>query len=196
MPFGVCIPELCVCAVRVVSSQVPYMVASPETEQNRTTSGQGPTGTSNHHVLNTILYTLFSNSFSLKNGLAKLTATSVRTHQNGAFSKFYNWDSSATPAWDQSNLVWSHDILRRQTRQIWGIWKLRPAYGPETSNLGKNRGCFVPCDFELWWMNLEQGKSEGFDSCDRPSNLSQIGLSSSIFQPVWPWNLMDDPKKQ
>ena len=41
---------------------------------------------------------------------------------------------------------------------------------------------------------LEQGKSEGFDSCDRPSNLTQIRFKSSIFQPVWPWNLMDDPK--
>ena len=30
----------------------------------------------------------------------------------------------------------------------------------------------------------EQGKSEGFDSCDRPSNLTQIGFKSSIFQPV------------
>ena len=29
----------------------------------------------------------------------------------------------------------------------------------------------------------KQGKSEGFDSCDRPSNLTQIGLKSSIFQP-------------
>ena len=42
----------------------------------------------------------------------------------------------------------------------------------------------------------KQGKSEGCDSCDRPSNLTQIGFKSSIFQPVWPWNLMDDPKKQ
>ena len=41
---------------------------------------------------------------------------------------------------------------------------------------------------------LKQGKSEGFDSCDRPSNLTQIGLKLSIFQPVWPWNLMDDLK--
>ena len=45
-------------------------------------------------------------------------------------------------------------------------------------------------------MDLKkQGKSEGFDSCDRPSNLTQIGFKSSIFQPVWPWNLMDDQKK-
>ena len=41
---------------------------------------------------------------------------------------------------------------------------------------------------------IQQGKSEGFDSCDRPSNLTQIGFKSSIFQPVWPWHLMDDPK--
>ena len=43
---------------------------------------------------------------------------------------------------------------------------------------------------------IQQGKSEGFDSCDRPSNLTQIGFKSSIFQPIWPWNLMDDPPKK
>ena len=32
--------------------------------------------------------------------------------------------------------------------------------------------------------NEQQGKSEGFDSCDWPSNLTQIGFKSSIFQPV------------
>ena len=31
--------------------------------------------------------------------------------------------------------------------------------------------------------SVKQGKSEGFDSCDRPSNLTQIGFKSSIFQP-------------
>ena len=41
------------------------------------------------------------------------------------------------------------------TRQIWGIWKLGPAYNPETPNLGQNRWCFVPCDLEIWWMTLE-----------------------------------------
>ena len=35
--------------------------------------------------------------------------------------------------------------------------------------------------------NLEQGKSEGFGSCDRPSNVTQIGLKLSIFQPMWAW---------
>ena len=42
---------------------------------------------------------------------------------------------------------------------------------------------------------MEQGKSEGFDSCDRPSNLAQIWSKSLIFQPVWPWNLMDNLEK-
>ena len=41
-------------------------------------------------------------------------------------------------------------------------------------------------------IRTKQGKSEGFDSCDRPSNLAQIWSKSSIFQPVWPWNLIDD----
>ena len=34
----------------------------------------------------------------------------------------------------------------------------------------------------LWHHCNEQGKSEGFDSCDRPSNLAQIGFKSSIFR--------------
>ena len=41
----------------------------------------------------------------------------------------------------------------------------------------------------------KQSKSEGFDSYDRPSNLTQIGFESSIFQLAWPRNLMDDPEK-
>ena len=41
------------------------------------------------------------------------------------------------------------------------------------------------------WPRVKQGKSEGFDSCDRPSYLTQIGFNLSNFQPVWPWNLMD-----
>ena len=45
------------------------------------------------------------------------------------------------------------------TRQIWGIWKLRPAHSPETPNLGQNRWCFVPCDLEIWWMTLENNRA-------------------------------------
>ena len=47
----------------------------------------------------------------------------------------------------------------RLTRQIWGIWKLRPAYSPETPNLGQNRWCFVPCDLEIWWMTSENNRA-------------------------------------
>ena len=45
------------------------------------------------------------------------------------------------------------------TMQIWGIWKLRPAYSPKTPNLGKNRWCFEPCDLEIWWMTLENNRA-------------------------------------
>ena len=48
---------------------------------------------------------------------------------------------------------------------------------------------------QLKQMVYHQGKSEGFDSCDWPSNLAQIEFKLSIFQPVWPWNLMDDLKQ-
>ena len=36
-------------------------------------------------------------------------------------------------------------------------------------------------------LGCTQGISEGFDSCNRSSNLTQIGFKSSIFQPAWPW---------
>ena len=45
------------------------------------------------------------------------------------------------------------------TRQIWGIWKLRPAYSPETPNLVQNQWCFVPCDLEIWRMTLENNRA-------------------------------------
>ena len=68
-------------------------------------------------------------------------------------------------------------------------------------NLGKI--CVDLCDLDLWPLTLTFclditsviGKSEGFDSCDRPSNLTQNGFKSSIFQPVWPWKFMDDLEK-
>ena len=49
--------------------------------------------------------------------------------------------------------------LQKETRQIWGIWKLRLAYSPETPNLGQNRWCFVPCDLEIWRMTLENDRA-------------------------------------
>ena len=44
---------------------------------------------------------------------------------------------------------------------------------------------------------IKQGKSEGFESCDRPIvRNAQFGSKSVTFCPVWPWNLMDDLGKQ
>ena len=51
------------------------------------------------------------------------------------------------------------DSILKLTRQIWGIWKLRPAYSPEMPNLGQNRWCFVPCDLAIWWMTLENNRA-------------------------------------
>ena len=66
-----------------------------------------------------------------------------------------------------------------------------------TSGQLRHIGGIVPkTALPLWRKVCEQGKSEGFYSCDRPSNLTQIGFKWSIFKPVWPWNLMDDHKKQ
>ena len=57
-----------------------------------------------------------------------------------------------------SRVTWKFDGWP-WTRQIWGIWKLRPAYSPEMPNLGQNRWCFVPCDLEIWWMTLENNRA-------------------------------------
>ena len=54
--------------------------------------------------------------------------------------------------------MWRLMPVQGQTRQIWGIWKLRPAYRLETS-LGQNRWCFVPCDLEIWWVTLENNRA-------------------------------------
>ena len=40
------------------------------------------------------------------------------------------------------------------------------------------------------WQKKSQGKSEGFDSCDRPSNFTHIRFKSLIFHPIWPRNYM------
>ena len=44
-----------------------------------------------------------------------------------------------------------------ETRQIWGIWKLRPAYSPETPNLGQIGGVLSPVTlkFDGWpWKTI------------------------------------------
>ena len=56
-------------------------------------------------------------------------------------------------------ILYIYNIMYMLTRQIWGIWKLRPASSPETPNLGQIWWCFVPCDLEIWWMTLENNRA-------------------------------------
>ena len=59
---------------------------------------------------------------------------------------------------------------------------------------------YTLCQYDVLFCNdilrrakyRKQGKYEGFDSCDPPSNLTQIWFKSSIIQPVWPWNLTEE----
>ena len=97
------------------------------------------------------------------------------------------------------------------TRQIWGIWKLRPAYNPKTPNLGQNRWCFVQCDLEIWWMTLENNRASLLCCFKLYATLHshrwiQTGVTvrkrpiwvkfNDFFLAVWPWNLTYDLEKQ
>ena len=50
-------------------------------------------------------------------------------------------------------------LLIRKTRQIWGIWKLRLAFSPETPNLGQIWRFLEPCDLEIWRMTLKNKRA-------------------------------------
>ena len=63
-----------------------------------------------------------------------------------------------------------------KTRQIWGIWKLWPAYSPETPKLGQNRWCFVLCDLEIWRRTLEN---------NRASLLCSFKLCATFYSHWW-----------
>ena len=101
------------------------------------------------------------------------------------------------------NSLWPYDTtMHHKLGQHWFRWWLDAQWHQATTwliigdvlrqfhrNCSRNR-LRGPALFK------EQGKSEGFDSCDRPSNLAQIWSKSSIFCPLWPWNLMDGLGKQ
>ena len=78
---------------------------------------------------------------------------STYSHKGHAH-EIWNWNSKA-------NLSYAVETMpsRNRTRQIWGIWKLRPAYSLETPNLGQNRSYFVPYDLEISWMTLETNRA-------------------------------------
>ena len=100
--------------------------------------------------------------------------------------------------------------MKIQTRQIWGIWKLRPAYSPEQPNLDQNRWCFVPCDLEILLNDLGKKGHLSFAvssfvrhfiaigefKLELQSGNAQFGSNSTIFRAVWPWNLTYNLEKQ
>ena len=99
---------------------------------------------------------------------------------------------------------------RKKTRQIWGIWKLRPAYSPETPNLGQNRyvSSRVTLKFDGWpWKTIghlffavssfvQHSIAIGEFKLELQSGNAQFESNSTIFRAIWPWNLTDDLEKQ
>ena len=82
--------------------------------------------------------------------LTGFAVAGVRTSRTSHFTIGQSFSRFVCPT---DKAIWN------KTRQIWGIWKLRPAYSPETPNLGQNRWCFVLCDLEIWWMTLENNRA-------------------------------------
>ena len=58
------------------------------------------------------------------------------------------------------------------------------------------RRFFEPCDLEIWRMTLNKANLRDLIAATGLVILLKLDLNRSIFQPVWPWYLMDDPKKQ
>ena len=120
------------------------------------------------------------------------------------------WDS---PGWDLHHALWrcqSHIWSGAVPHWGWSVWRisippslvqahwqqLLPASCSAISSWKVVRICTgIMIILSFFAFVMKQGKSEGFDSWDRPSNLTQIGLKLSISQTVWPWNLMDELEK-
>ena len=73
-------------------------------------------------------------------------------------------------------------------------------HSPEIPNSGQIGIFFVPCDFEIWWMTLENNRAPLLYYIKLCASLlqsgnAQIGSKSAIFCPVRPWKLTDDPEQ-
>ena len=89
-----------------------------------------------------------------------------------------------------------------ETRQIWGIWKPRPAYNPETPNLGQIGDVLsrVTLKFDGWpWKTIghlsfavssfvQHFIAIGEFKLELLSGNGQSGSNSMIFRAVWPRN--------
>ena len=98
-------------------------------------------------------------------------------------------------------------ILQQKTRQIWGIWKLRPAYSPETPNIGDVL-YRVTLKFDGWpWKTIghlslavssfvQHFIAIGEFKLELLSGNAKFGSNSTIFRAVWPRNSTYDLEKQ
>ena len=133
-----------------------------------------------------------------------------------------NWNlsySPETPNLDQNRRFFSHVTLQFD---VWpwktighlfyanssfvhhfvaiGEFKLELQSG--NAQFGSNSTIFRAVWPRNWRITLKQGKSEGFDSCDRPIKLelqsgnSQFGSNSTIFGAMWRSKLTYDLEKQ
>ena len=76
-----------------------------------------------------------------------------------------------TDGWSETNIPLNNFVVR-------GIIRIN-------INLQNIKGTYHILKMEVKKIYInKQGKSEGFDSCNRPSNLTQIGFKLSIFQPM------------
>ena len=134
---------------------------------------------------------------------------SLSGHINKIISAYYHFFQQILLTW----ISICHDVINPSIAenawvctQHWGYWYPGAvAPGHQHPQCWPNIHCIRPVSFKIilfivkilerYYLLTKQGKSEGFDSCDRPSNLTQIWFKSSIFQPVWPWNWMDDLEK-
>ena len=118
------------------------------------------------------------------------------------------------PIWVKIDVFLSRVTLKfdgwPSTRQIWGIWKLRPAYSPETPNWVKIGDVLyrVTLKFDGWpwkiighlsfavWSFVQQFIAIGEFKLELQSRNAQFRSNSTIFRAVWPWNLTYDLENQ
>ena len=100
--------------------------------------------------------------------------------------------------------------IKLRTRQIWGIWKLRPAYSPEHPIWVKIGDVLsrVTLKFDGWpWKTIghlsfavssfvQHFIAIGEFKLELLSGNAQFGSKSMIFWAVWPCNLTYDLEKQ
>ena len=96
---------------------------------------------------------------SISSGADQIKHQSFVSLVTGGFPSQRASDVKSVSIWWHHNGYHKQEWNHCETRQIWGIWKLRPAYSPETPNLSQNQWCFVLCDLKIWWMTLENNRA-------------------------------------